>query len=115
MIAGSFKFGTVVGVSAVNLIRALDDDTADEKANSAVLGSIWKNIGTQLPGKIIDSHKQILTRLIDRLTFQKGKPFSIEVNQLTRIRFVIAFSFTLETFLNRLLDLGQTFEDHSTP
>lgn len=115
MIAGSFKFGTVVGVSAVNLIRALDDDTADEKANSAVLGFIGKNIGTQLPGKIIDSHKQILTRLIDRLTFQKGKPFSIEVNQLTRIRFVIAFSFTLETFLNRLLDLGQTFEDHSTP
>lgn len=86
MIAGSFKFGTVVGVSAVNLIRALDDDTADEKANSAVLGFIGKNIGTQLPGKIIDSHKQILTRLIDRVAFQQEKPFGIEVNESVRIR-----------------------------
>ncbi|HQU97412.1 MAG TPA: hypothetical protein PLG83_00710 [Nitrosomonas sp.] len=32
------------------------------------------------------------------------------MNQLTRIRFVILFSFVLEMFLNRLLDLDQAFE-----
>ncbi|HQU97433.1 MAG TPA: hypothetical protein PLV19_00810 [Nitrosomonas sp.] len=69
MIAGFFKFGAVVSVSAVDLIRALGDDRAYEKASSAVLGFIGENIGIQFPGKIIDSHKQILTRLIDRLAF----------------------------------------------
>lgn len=42
MIAGSFKFGTVVGVSAVDLIRALGNDRAYEEASSAVLGFIGK-------------------------------------------------------------------------
>lgn len=106
MIAGFFKFGAVVRVSAVDLIRALGDDRAYEK----VLGFIGENIGIQFPGKIIDSHKQILTGLIDRLTFQQGKPFGIEVNEFTGIRFVSVFSFALDTFLNRLLYLGQAFE-----
>jgi len=42
-------------------------------------------------GEIVDSHKQILARFIDRLSFQEGRTFSIEMNQLIRIRFVIEF------------------------
>ncbi|SDX32878.1 hypothetical protein SAMN05216300_1291, partial [Nitrosomonas oligotropha] len=34
----------------------------------------------------------------------------IEMNELARVRFVIALRFTLETFLDGLLDLGQTFK-----
>ena len=75
-----------------------------------MLGFIGENIGIQFPGKIIDSHKQLLTGLIDRLTFQQGKPFGIEVNEFTGIRFVSVFSFALDTFLNRLLYLDQAFE-----
>jgi len=44
------------------------------------LGFIGENIDIQLPGEIIDSHKQIFTRLIDRSTFQKDKPLGIEMN-----------------------------------
>ncbi|SDX63219.1 hypothetical protein SAMN05216300_1691, partial [Nitrosomonas oligotropha] len=34
----------------------------------------------------------------------------IEMNELARVRFVIALRFTFETFLDGLLDLGQTFK-----
>ena len=47
MIAGSFKFGTVVGVSAVDLIRALGDDRTYEKASSTVLVLSGKNLSIQ--------------------------------------------------------------------
>jgi len=58
----------------------LGDDRADKKASRTVLGFIGENIDIQLPGEIIDSHKQIFTRLIDRSTFQKDKPLGIEMN-----------------------------------
>ncbi|SEO91907.1 hypothetical protein SAMN05216333_1261, partial [Nitrosomonas oligotropha] len=47
---------------------------------------------------------------IGGLSFQEGKPLGIEMNELARVRFVIALRFTLETFLDGLLDLGQTFK-----
>ena len=70
MIAGSFKFGTVVGVSAVDLIRALGNDSGHEKASGAVLCWVLSGkIGIQLPGEVIDGHKQIFARLIGGLPF----------------------------------------------
>jgi len=67
MIAGSFKFGAVVEISAVNLIRALSDDRAYEKASSAVMGFIGELSAYNSREKSSICHKQTLTRLIDRL------------------------------------------------
>ena len=46
----------------------------------------------------------------DDRAYEKGKSLGIELNEFVRIRLVIALRFALETFLNRLLDLSQTFE-----
>ncbi len=40
----SFEFRTVIGVSAVDLIRTLGDHSSDEKTSSAVLGFIRKDL-----------------------------------------------------------------------
>ena len=66
----SFKFRTVIGISAVDLIGTLGNDSVCEKGGGAVLSFIGENIGIQLPGEIIDGHKQILSRFISRLPFQ---------------------------------------------
>ncbi len=71
VIAGSFKFGTVVGICAVDLIRALGDDRAYEKVSSAVLGFIGENIGIQIFGEIIDSHEQIFARSLTNCPLSK--------------------------------------------
>ena len=52
----SFKFFAVVRISIVDLVRTLSN-SACEKASCTMLGFIGKNIGIQLPGEIIDSHK----------------------------------------------------------
>ena len=44
------------------------------------------------------------------MPFQEWKSLGIEMNELARVRFVIALRFTFETFLDGLLDLGQAFE-----
>ncbi|MCC8997667.1 MAG: hypothetical protein LM517_11635 [Nitrosomonas sp.] len=54
MVVSSFKFRTIIGVSAVDLIRTLGNDSVYEKASCAVLSFIGKNIGIQLPGEVID-------------------------------------------------------------
>lgn len=112
MVAGSLKFGVVVGVSAVDQIRVLGRWLCRwENEQCCAGGYREKYWHTKLPGEIIDSHKQILARLIDRLTFQEGGSlFGIEMNQLTRIRFVIALSFVLEMFLDGLSRSYQAFE-----
>ena len=61
-------------------------------------------------GEVIDGHKQIFARFIVGLPFQQGKPLGIEVNKLARVRLVIALGFTLEAFLDGLLDLDQAFK-----
>ncbi len=45
MIISSFKFRTVIRISAADPIRALGNDSADEKASCAVLGFVGKNTG----------------------------------------------------------------------
>ncbi len=42
LIVGSFKFGAVVGVNAVDLTRTLGNDRAYEEASGAALGFIWE-------------------------------------------------------------------------
>lgn len=54
----------------------------------------------QFPGKIINDHKQVLVRITSKLPFQPSELFGIKVDEFSRVRFVIAFGFTLE----RLLD-----------
>ena len=61
-----FKLLAVIGISAVDL----GNDSGHEKAGGTVLSFVRKNIGIQLPGEVIDSHKQILARFIGRLSFQ---------------------------------------------
>jgi len=58
MIAGSFKFNAVVGVKAVDLIRAFGHNSAYKKARVAFAGFYReKERYTTLPGEIIDSQK----------------------------------------------------------
>ena len=110
MAVSSFKFRTVIGISTVDLIRTLGNDSVYEKASCAVLRFIGKDLGIQLSGEVIDGHKQIFARFIGGLPFQQGKPLGIEVNKLARVRLVIALGFTLEAFLDGLLDLDQAFK-----
>ncbi len=101
-----FKFFTVIGIDTFNLIRTLGDDGFYEEACGTILGFIQQNLGIQFPREVINGHKQILARLISRLPFQQEESLGIEVSEFP----CIAPGFTLETFLNRLLVLGQTFE-----
>ena len=100
MIVSSFKFLAVIGISIIDLIRTLGNDSGHEKASGAVLSFIGENIGIQLPGEIIDGHKPILARFIGGLPFQEWKSLGIEVNEFARVRFVIALGSALETFLD---------------
>ncbi|OQW40792.1 MAG: hypothetical protein A4S08_04040 [Proteobacteria bacterium SG_bin4] len=76
----------------------------------AVLGFIRKDSGMQLPGETIDGYKQVFARFMSKLPFQQREPLGIEVRQFARISFVVAFCFTLETILDRLLNFGQALK-----
>ena len=110
MIIRSSVFLTIIGINIVDLIRTLGNNSVYEKRSSTVLGFIRKNLGIQFSGEIIDSYEKVFTRLIGKLTFQQRKPFSIEVNEFTWIRLVIALGLALEMFLDGLLNLSQTFK-----
>ena len=45
MVVGSFKFLAVIGISIVDLIRTLGNDSADEEASCTMLSFIGENIG----------------------------------------------------------------------
>jgi len=69
VIGCSLKFLAVIGISIIDLIRTLGNDSVYEKASGAVLGFIGENIGIQLPGEIIDRYKQVLARFTGGLSF----------------------------------------------
>ena len=83
MAVSSFKFPTVIGISTVDLMQTLGNDSVYEKASCA-------EFVIQPPGEVVDSHKQIFARFIGGLSFQQGKLLGIEVNKLAWVRLVIA-------------------------
>lgn len=65
----SFRFRTVIRINIVDLIAALGNVSFFKKGSGAVLSFVGGNIGIQLPGEIIDDHKQIIMRLVGGLPF----------------------------------------------
>ena len=107
MTVGSFKIRTVIGISTIDPIGTLGDDSAYEKASSTVLGFIGENTGYNS----LEKSSIATNKYSSGSPFQEGKPFGIEANELSRARLVIALRCTLETFLNRLFDPNQAFDE----
>ncbi len=53
----------VVGVSVVDLVRALGNDVADQNLGDAILGLVRQDAGVKLAGEVVHSDEQVFPGL----------------------------------------------------
>ncbi len=63
MLVGAFVFFAIVGVSVIDLVRALCQDIVDQELGGAALGLVGQDIGVQLPGEVVDGDEQVFPGL----------------------------------------------------
>ncbi|MEQ1558690.1 MAG: hypothetical protein ABL933_07080 [Methyloglobulus sp.] len=54
MIVGALILLAIVGVSVIDLVRALGDDVIHQELGGAALGLVRQDVGVQLPGEVVD-------------------------------------------------------------